>query len=188
MTLARNKSATTDSAVDNAGRQLYSDGYHSFCDLTAEDEEVTSQFASNIDLLLAAMQRRDQLLRADVRKRVECASTDQHERILAVFDIVGEVMCEKDFNGCLFINVAAEVADPTNPLHIAAASHKARFQSYLVELIHDAEFPNASELGDQLMILIDGALVTAKIRGHSNCIESARSAATQILNANKNAR
>ena len=53
---------------------------------------------------------------------VERRSDDPRERLLAIFDVFGEWFALPDFEGCSFINVMLELADPADPVRVASVA------------------------------------------------------------------
>jgi AcrR family transcriptional regulator len=96
-------------------------------------------FASKDALVFAFLERREQRwtqnwLQAEVQRR----SGDPAERLLAVFDVFDEWFRREDFEGCSFISVLLEIADPQSKLHHASAQYLARIRALIVDLARDA--------------------------------------------------
>src|SRR3954451_10201348 len=70
-------------------------------------------FASKDDLILAFLQRRDELwTRAWLQAEAERRGATPAERLLAIFDTFETWFAREDFEGCSFINVMLEVVEP----------------------------------------------------------------------------
>ena len=73
-------------------------------------------FESKQDLVLAFLQRRDQLWTRDwLQATVERSGGDPARRLLAIFDTFDLWFHEPGFEGCSFINVMLEHPDPDHP-------------------------------------------------------------------------
>ncbi|WP_405128611.1 TetR/AcrR family transcriptional regulator [Pseudoalteromonas sp. PB2-1] len=73
-----------------------------------------------------------------------------------------------DFNGCLFINTAAEFADPANPINQACKEHKMAVQQLIKQRLSACNNMESSQLGSYshyLMTLIEGMICQAKLVG-----------------------
>ena len=141
-------------------------------------------FKSKNELILATMRRRDEQFRNWFMKEVENRADTPKERILAMFDILDEWFTEKNFHGCLFINATAEYWKSDDPIHAFAAEHKRIFTAYICEILAvDTDLVNPESLAQQLMMLIDGAIVTAQISGPEKVINRAKETAETILNS-----
>ncbi|GGU94150.1 hypothetical protein GCM10010182_07650 [Actinomadura cremea] len=80
---------------------------------------------------------------------------------LAIFDAPAERFAADDFRGCAAINAMVESADPGSAAHRVAAEHEREVTAYVAELLHAFGRADRTELAEQFMILIDGAIVTA---------------------------
>lgn len=80
---------------------------------------------------------------------------------LAVFDALDGRITSPGFRGCAAINAMIEAAEPTSSAHRAAADHKRSVTDYLDGLLSAAGYPAHARLAGQLMLLVDGAMVTA---------------------------
>ncbi len=102
------------------------------------------------------------------------------DRVLAVFDALGDWFAEQGFSGCAFINVAGEL--PTNPaLRAIAREHKIALRTLLHLAACDAAVADPETLADRLMLLMEGAIVTAHVEGDQLAAARARSAAAALL-------
>jgi AcrR family transcriptional regulator len=138
-------------------------------------------FRSKDDLILAALRHRDEQFCRWLQAEVEARSPNPRERLLAVFDVLEAWFREPDFNGCCFINAAAEYGRKDDPVHVAAAEHKARMTDYLRGLAQAASATAPDEVAHQMMLLINGAVVSAHVSGDASPARHARTLAETIL-------
>jgi AcrR family transcriptional regulator len=171
-----------------AGLKLfYRDGFHAtgidaiLAEAGVAKKSLYTHFRSKEDLILAVMRRRDELFRNWLIREVEKAAQDPAARLLASFDVIGRWVRSKDFYGCACINASAEFGNHSDPIHRAAADHKAAVADYLAKLARAARLDNPELLSQQLLLLIDGAVVVAQVTGRKDAVESAKKAAETIL-------
>lgn len=138
-------------------------------------------FRSKDDLILAALRHRDEQFRRWFQTEVEARAAHPQERLLAVFDVLEAWFHEPDFNGCCFINATAEYGRQDDPVHLAAAEHKARLTEYLHVLAEAANAAVPAEVARQLMLLVNGAVVSAHVSGDAAPARTARTLAETIL-------
>ncbi len=138
-------------------------------------------FRSKDELVEAFLRRRDRRWRDWLREAVERRSPDPAGRPLAVFDALGEWFASDDFRGCAFINAAAEIADPAHPARAAVQEHKRLLGEYLEELLRAAGSPEPARDAGALLLLAEGAMVTALIERDPAPAERARRAAARML-------
>lgn len=89
------------------------------------------------------------LERRDVRWRQRLAEhVDRHgepeERILAVFDWLGQWFAEPGFRGCAWINSYGELGTTSPVVTAQVTAHKEAFKDYLRGLVADAGLPSPS--------------------------------------------
>lgn len=136
-------------------------------------------FQSKEGLALAVLERRDERLCAWFEQEVERLAPDATLRPLAVFDALALRLASSGYRGCAFLNTIAEMPSPSHVLHRAAAAHKRRFEAYFVRLLQAAGL-DESAAGD-LMLLFDGAVVTAVREGNPHSAARARRIAARLL-------
>ncbi|MEV7212004.1 TetR/AcrR family transcriptional regulator [Kitasatospora cineracea] len=134
-------------------------------------------FAGKDALAVAVLTRHDQGWRDWLAARV--AELGGHP--LAVFDALAERFAREGFRGCAFLNTMLETADPDSPAHRVAAAHKRRVAEYLAGLLAAAGHPPG--LARQLLLLMDGATVTALREGTPGPAAEARAMAAALLAA-----
>lgn len=137
------------------------------------------EFPSKADLVQAVLHRRDDDVRKGIARFVDARASEPRPQILAVFDYLYEWFSQPDFRGCMFINTAGELGGTSNDVARIARRHKLAVRSYLAGLVDDAGFP--ATLADQLLILANGAMVTAAINGTPDPARHARDAAEVLL-------
>jgi AcrR family transcriptional regulator len=139
-------------------------------------------FPSKDRLLVAFLERRDARWRGRLAAFVDARArhgADPVERILAVYDWLGEWFAEPGFRGCAWINSSGELGGVSEPVVALARSHKAAFRAYLAGLVADAGL--RPDLTDELVLLAEGAMVTAGIFGSPDPAASARRAAERLI-------
>lgn len=138
-------------------------------------------FRSKEELIVAALEYRDGEVLDWMKAEAERRASTPRERILAMFDAFQAWFEEEGFNGCMFINVVAEYPALSDQIHQVAADHKRKAGEYMCELVVAAGIADPAEVTAQLMLLIEGAIVTAHTSGESSAGSRARRLAESIL-------
>lgn len=174
--------------LDAAERLFYGRGVQAvgIDDIRAEAgvslKRLYQLFPSKDRLVVAFLERRDGLWRGrladfvDARARGGVAPPD---RILAVFDWLGEWFAEPGFRGCAWINSSGELGGVSDAVAGLARAHKAAFRRYLAGLVADAGL--RADLTDELLLLAEGAMVTAGIFSTTEPATQARRAAETLM-------
>jgi AcrR family transcriptional regulator len=143
-------------------------------------KRVYALYPAKESLVEAYLRRRDVRWRGRLAAAVEEVA-DPRERVLAVFDWLGAWFREPGFRGCAWINGFGELGAVSEVVVRQVRSHKRAFAEYVAGLVADAGLP--AELGPQLVLLAEGAMVTAGILGTDAPAAQARTAAEALLRA-----
>ncbi|MGJ7902218.1 TetR/AcrR family transcriptional regulator [Lysobacter sp. 1R34A] len=138
-------------------------------------------FPSKNDLVAEVLTRLGVAWRQWLADAVDRWSGDPSARPLAVFDALGERLGSSGFRGCVFINSIVELADREHAGHAVAHDHKRQVTAYLERLLLEAQVRPAADLANQLMMLIDGAIVTALRTGSAEASSSAKEVARILI-------
>lgn len=137
-------------------------------------------FPAKEGLVVAFLERRDERWRGRLAAHVG-AVEDPEERVLAVFDWLRAWFEEPGFRGCAWINTYGELGGVSAAVAAQARHHKERFRAYLDGLVADAGL--SPSLTDELLLLAEGAMVTAAILGTAESASQAQRAARTLLSA-----
>jgi AcrR family transcriptional regulator len=138
-----------------------------------------AHFGSKDGLVEAYLQRRDRRWLNSLRGAVDAAEPGP-ARVLAVFDALSQWFAEPNYNGCAFINIAGELAASPTARSIAR-DHKAALRALLADVAAGSGVADYTTLADRLMLLVEGAIVTAHVEHDSTAAQRARSAAAALL-------
>jgi AcrR family transcriptional regulator len=139
-------------------------------------------FPSKQALVDSYLRCRDERWRAGLAAYVAEHAVD--DGILAVFDWLRTWLSSAiGARGCALVNSFAELGAVDPEVARAARDHKRAVLRYLTALAADAELTDPDALGEQLLLLVDGAIVTAAISGDPSAAVRARSAAATLLAA-----
>jgi AcrR family transcriptional regulator len=135
---------------------------------------------------------KDELIRAylaarhdgTTRRLVEVLAMieDPRDKLLAVYDVQGELFRQVDFRGCAFVAASAEAAHGS-VIEQAADAFRAWVRAMFVELATRAGAADPTGLARQLQLLYDGAGLTARMDRDPTIAASARTAAAVLLDA-----
>jgi AcrR family transcriptional regulator len=119
-------------------------------------------FASKDALVLAFLERREQRWTKDwLQREVERLAVDPRDRLLAIFDVFDEWFQYPDFEGCSFINVLLEIAEPAHALHLASRDYLARIRAFVAQLASEAGVADPEAFARKWHILMKGSIVAA---------------------------
>jgi AcrR family transcriptional regulator len=174
--------------VDTAIELFYRHGFHAVgLDRVIATAGVTKttfykHFESKDDLVVAAINKRDEWEgKAWARAVKRIAGTDPRRQLLAVFDVMDVWFNDPSFGGCMFINAAAEFADPREPAHQAAAAHKRKAREGWRELAGRAGAMDPDGFADRYTALVEGTLIMRHVHSRNDAARFMRPVVEKLI-------
>jgi AcrR family transcriptional regulator len=138
-------------------------------------------FASKDELVLAYLDRVDELWRGQLESAAEAAGPDPRERLVGMFDALMAACRSDGYHGCAFINTAAESA-PGTAVHARTVEHKAAVRTWVRDLATAAHARDPESLARSLTLLLDGGLAAGVLDRDTRTAAAARDAARALVN------
>lgn len=177
--------------VETALRLFMSQGFHAtgiaavLAEAGLSKMSLYHHFRTKDDLILAALELRDQRFRDWLFARMAELSPDPKGQLLAVFDALSEWFENKapigPFLGCAFVKAAGEFTEAEDPVHRQAALHKQKIVERLAELAAQAGLAQPEATARQLALLKEGAITEAYVRGSRQAAQDAKAIAGKLL-------
>jgi AcrR family transcriptional regulator len=140
-----------------------------------------STFGSKDELIRAYLARRHHARKTRIEERLaRCASP--RERLLAVFDVMGELIAEPGFRGCAFLRASAEARSNSSVRGVCDDSRK-WLRTLLRDLAKESGAADPEQLAQQLVLLYDGVSVSAQMDRNVGAAAAARAVAEKMLEA-----
>jgi AcrR family transcriptional regulator len=171
--------------LDTADRLFYEEGVHAVgIDRVLEQSGVAKgslyyNFGGRDDLVRTYLQNRHANWAARIDAELATAATPA-DKILAIFDALGALFAEPGFRGCAFVNAAAE-APAGSAEELATADFRTWLHDLFAALVGETGYRDAGQLTAQLIILYDGANISAELDHNPAAAAAARDAATRLL-------
>lgn len=138
-------------------------------------------FPSKDDLVVAFLRKRDEDFTNWFVRQVNGKADRPKDKLLAIFEVIGEWLDIPEFRGCAFINASAEFPVENNPVHRVSAEFYEKFRKYIADLASAAGAKNPDNLAQQLALLIEGVIVSEQMKRGSKAIIAARCAAEALI-------
>jgi AcrR family transcriptional regulator len=181
-------SATRQKLVDIARQRFYRDGFRNvgidaiLTDVGISKTAFYKHFESKEDLMIAVLEEVDTFLRQKFRAMVrERGGRSAAAQLHAILDVVQQVIENKSFHGCIFVNAVMEFPLPHDPAHEAAVRHKHAIEEFDYELAERAHAADPQSLSRELCMIIEGAYVTRSLTGDASTTEIARRIAEHTI-------
>lgn len=186
--LSRGKLPARDRILLSAHRLFNQHGMHrTGVDRIISESKVAkmsfySHFPSKQDLVLQYLRQKDFEWFELLQRHMDRGRTAE-ERLLRVFESLEEWFRKESFRGCPFVKGLAEFDEEDAEIHSCLTAHFEKTRTVLAELCSGAAPGCASELTDQMVILVIGAIVAAQTSGTPEPAIQARKAADSLLRA-----
>jgi len=177
-----------DELVRKAFDIFYREGFHATgMDLLSAETGISKttmfkHFRSKEELILAVLRLRDQDFRNWLFRRMEQAGP-LRAQLSAMFDALAEWFAAPEFRSCMFIKAASEYPHPDHPIHAQAAEHKRLLFLQLRSIAADAGAQDPTALARALLLLKEGAIVTAHLGHEADPAADAKATAAVLLSA-----
>ncbi len=191
---SKNRSpAPRDRLLDTAGNLFYKYGFQAVgIDRILAESGVAKMtlyrhFASKDELIAAYLERADQQFWAWAESAMAAAATPE-ARLLALFDALARHSTSPECLGCPFQGAALAFPELEHPGHRRALQNKLAVRDRLAEMARQAGLRAPDALAAQLLLLMDGAWVAARVFGPDNSpAASVNDAARALVEAHRRA-
>jgi AcrR family transcriptional regulator len=180
--------APKDKVFETAARLFYRHGYRAIgVDTLAEQSGVGKMtlyrhYESKEDLILSYLKDSDELFWRTFDELTKEAATPRL-KLMAFFESLQAYVNSPECYGCPFLNVATEYPEADHAGHQVALEHKQSVRSRFRELAKGAGATKPAVLGDQLVLLMDGAYMAARMFGPKNPALHLAEAARALIDA-----
>jgi AcrR family transcriptional regulator len=183
--------APRDRLLETAGALFYRHGFQAVgIDRILAESGVAKMtlyrhFASKDELIAGYLERADHEFWAWAETAMTSALTPE-ARLLALFDALASHATGPECLGCPFQGAALAFPDLDHPAHRWALRNKIALRDRLAELARQAGLRGTGSLAAQLLLLMDGAWVAARVFGReSNPAADVGAAARALIEAHR---
>jgi AcrR family transcriptional regulator len=141
-----------------------------------------STFGSKDELIRAYLEGRHEARKDRITGALATRYATPRERLLGVFDVLGDLAAEPGFRGCAFMNAGAE-SRPGSAVEEISDQTRAWVRSLFTELAAAAGAADPEGLASQLVLLYDGASIGARMDRNPTAAATARAVAAALLDA-----
>lgn len=141
-----------------------------------------NHFESKDDLIVEVIDEHHRWWSGEVNDRLNrLAGPDPRTRLIAIFDVLEEILESPEYRGCIYLNAAVEFPNPHHPAHKSAKRAKADSLAMLEDLASRAGAADPLAAAQELDMILEGAMVTKQVSPEIDvCDISRRMAATVI--------
>ena len=138
-------------------------------------------FGSKDELVRSYLEARHTARQARINERMSRYDTPQ-KKILSIFEILDELASQPGYKGCAFMRARADDG-ASDKVKAASDRSRAFTLEQFTSLAREAGAANPEQLGQQLLLLYDGASVAGHLDRNRNAASLARELAAQLLSS-----
>jgi AcrR family transcriptional regulator len=179
---------TRDKLVEAGIELFYQHGFHAVgLDRILQEVGVTkttfyNHFESKEDLIRSAIEEQGVRVRSQMNAGVDrLGNGDPRLRLLAVFDVLGEMFHEATCRGCLAINALVEFPGPHDDVHRTARKIKTAMREFYRQLAEAAGVVDSAPSTDDFVMLVDATIIAHQTHGHPQAAARGRKIAEMLL-------
>ncbi|AUP78467.1 TetR/AcrR family transcriptional regulator [Flavivirga eckloniae] len=138
-------------------------------------------FKSKEDIAVAYLVKRHALWMEQLLNFLSTKNTPK-DKVIGLFDFLTDWLCEVDFRGCGWQNIITDLPNDHDKIRNQAINHKNEVRSHIHTILKDEYSEEQSkELGDQILVLIEGAIILSQIQKNKWPVLTAKNAAICLL-------
>ena len=175
--------------IETASNLFYFQGYNQtgINQIIAEAEvakaSMYQHFRSKEDIAVAYLKGRHIMWMGKLNECVE-RKNNEKGKIVGCFDYLTEWLTEVNFRGCGWQNIIADLPEDHTKIKDQAILHKNEFRVWIHNLLKEENKysdEQSEELGDEILILIEGAIILSQIQKDDWPISAAKNACVRLL-------
>lgn len=139
-------------------------------------------FGSKEELIRAYLKDRHTSIRERMVRELATRYATPRERLVGVFEVQGLRFADPDYRGCAFVRSSAE-CEPGSAIEEATGEYRSWVRSLFLDLAYAAEVPEPEALARRLVLLYDGAAVSAWMDHDPEAAKEAAVVAATVVDA-----
>lgn len=173
--------------LDQAQRLFWCSGFHAtgvdtvLADTGISKRTLYKYFPSKEHLIEAVLDQYAGAVDGALFAPAFARSSDPRGRILALFDVRREMMECSSFQGCLAIKAGQEYVGKHAGIEARSRDSSLYIEGRFVELCRAAGVADAEEVGRQVNLVFQGAVMTAQMRRSTDVFDAAKATVRRLV-------
>lgn len=183
------KRSVRERIIETASDLFYNNGYNQtginqiIAEAGVAKASMYQHFRSKEDIAVAYLVRRHAIWMGKLNESISSQNTPK-AKVIGTFDFLMEWLEEVNFRGCGWQNIIVDLPEGQQKIKDQAVYHKSELGKWIFELLSlEKQYTNkdAKQIGDEIMVLIEGAIILSQIHKNSWPINAAKSACIRLL-------
>ncbi|MRI01701.1 TetR family transcriptional regulator [Kriegella sp. EG-1] len=182
------KKSVKEKIISAASELFYFEGYNQIeinniiDKANVSRESLYNNFCSKEEIGVAYLETRQQSLMNEINKSLSIYNSG-YEKVIALFDFLTTWLCETDYRGCGFQNIISEIPDDHNLIKKTVRNAKNELHQFVCKQLkfNIKSKKVASDYSNQIIVLLEGAIILAQIQKDTWPIIAAKKACEKVL-------
>jgi len=175
--------------ITAASHLFYFDGYNQtginkiLKEAEVSKDSMYRHFRSKEDIAVAYLIGRHSMWMGKLENHVNSETTNK-KKVIASFDYINDWLDDVSFRGCGWQNIITDLPHDHDKIRDQAVLHKNEVREWIHNLLIEEEqysTKEAKELGDEVVVLIEGAIILSQILKEAWPIITAKRTCVRLL-------
>jgi AcrR family transcriptional regulator len=175
--------------IEAASHLFYFEGYNQtginqiLKESGASKDSMYRHFKSKEDIAVTYLKDRHLLWVGNLLSYIK-SETSNKEKLITSFDYLKDWLVDVEFRGCGFQNIISDLPKDQQKIKDQVVIHKNELRGLIHDLLKDDELyatSEAEQLGDEILVLMEGAIILSQIQQNSWPIISAKRTCIKLL-------
>jgi len=176
--------------IETASDLFYNQGYNQtginqiISEAGVAKASMYQHFRSKEDIAVAYLIRRHAMWMGNLNDCVSVQNTSKG-KVIGCFDYLTEWLTDVNFRGCGWQNIIADLPEDHDKIRDQAVFHKNDVRKWMHDLLKSEDQytdKEAEDLGDEILLLIEGAIILSQIQKAEWPIQVAKRACKKLIN------
>ena len=175
--------------IEAASHLFYFEGYNQtginqiLKESGSSKDSMYRHFGSKEDIAVTYLKRRHIMWMGNLLDFVKSEETNK-EKLVAAFDYLDEWLTKVEFRGCGFQNIICDLPKEQQKIKDQVVLHKNELRDLVHNLLREENqytTQKAEQLGDEILVLMEGAIILSQVQKDNWPIISAKRTCVRLL-------
>lgn len=176
--------------IETASNLFYNEGYNQtginqiIAEANVAKASMYQHFRSKEDIAVVYLRKRHVKWVGDLVDYIS-KETSSEGKLLKSFDYLNDWLTNVDFRGCGFQNIFTDLPKDQQKIRDQVLLHKNELRNWIHDLLNqDKQHVDTDKeaLGDEILVLMEGAIILSQIQKNAWPIRAAKNACERLLN------
>ena len=178
------KQGVKERIIETASNLFYNNGYNQtginqiIAEASVAKASMYQHFRSKEDVAVAYLKQQHIDWMSDLTTFVAHGKTNT-DKLIASFDFLDTWLNSVNYRGCGFQNIICDLPKDQQKIKDQVVLHKNDVKELVYSLLSDTK--NQDDLSNELVVLLEGAIILSQIQKNSWPIKAAKNAAIKLL-------